>query len=366
MSDRIHLVDAAVARPLRRLHGFAVEGVDEDVLTLAVEATAHLGPLPTVEASPRAIARIRLVGEFGPEAEKILPIALGLPGTPVDREPVGTGGIEHVLQRFASLDQGELLLLAEPSRWSSAGIPRTGAVGIAVWFHPEGLVSMGVNVPTTSGAVPSAPVPGSPVLSLERLFAAMTSLPPEITGAMPGHATWDPSRAPVAPELPEPPTRLPIDLSQLSEGAYVPGPRYWENAAARWRFAADECSSCGSVTFPPKGQCRSCRDRGHLRRIELPSEGVVETVTTVHAGAQPSEFDGPVEVGGAYDVVLVRLTPSIRVPLQVTDAIPGTLRIGDRAGTVWRRLYPMEGEWRYGRKATPLRTTRTPPPGAGR
>jgi len=44
----------------------------------------------------------------------------------------------------------------------------------------------------------------------------------------------------------------------------------------------------------------------------------------------------------------------MRVTLQVTDAAPCTLKVGDHVDTRLRRLYPMEGEWRYGRKAVPV------------
>lgn len=77
--------------------------------------------------------------------------------------------------------------------------------------------------------------------------------------------------------------------------------------------------------------------------------------TTVGPGGQPTEFDDQVARSGPYGVVLVELAPGARVTLQVTDARPGELGVGARVGTSLRRLYPMEGEWRYGRKAVPLR-----------
>lgn len=75
--------------------------------------------------------------------------------------------------------------------------------------------------------------------------------------------------------------------------------------------------------------------------------------TVIGPGGQPTEFDDQVAGSGAYGVVLVDLLPGVRVTLQVTDAKPGELPIGSRVATRLRRLYPMEGEWRYGRKAIP-------------
>ncbi|EQD38192.1 protein containing DUF35, partial [mine drainage metagenome] len=122
-----------------------------------------------------------------------------------------------------------------------------------------------------------------------------------------------------------------------------------------WRFAAERCSSCAAVTFPTRGWCRGCGATEGLARVELPlSGGRVEAVTTIGKGGQPTEFDPLVEADGGYDVALVELAPGLRATLPVTDSPVGTLRVGDRVGTVLRRLYPMDGQWRYGRKAVVL------------
>jgi hypothetical protein len=49
--------------------------------------------------------------------------------------------------------------------------------------------------------------------------------------------------------------------------------------------------------------------------------------------------------------VLAEMAPGVRVTLQVTDHGPEPLSPGSRITTELRRLYPMEGEWRYGQKA---------------
>lgn len=76
-------------------------------------------------------------------------------------------------------------------------------------------------------------------------------------------------------------------------------------------------------------------------------------ITTISPGGQPTEFDAQVEASGPYEVALVELVGGTRVTLQVADGRPGDLAVGDPVNTVLRRLYPMEGEWRYGRKAVP-------------
>jgi uncharacterized OB-fold protein len=70
-------------------------------------------------------------------------------------------------------------------------------------------------------------------------------------------------------------------------------------------------------------------------------------------GGQPTEFDPQVAEWGSYEVLLVELAPGARATVQLTDAEPGSVRIGDRVDTRLRRVYPIEGEWRYARKAVP-------------
>ncbi|HTT26230.1 MAG TPA: zinc ribbon domain-containing protein [Thermoplasmata archaeon] len=141
-------------------------------------------------------------------------------------------------------------------------------------------------------------------------------------------------------------------LASVSEGAYVPWPRYQESRGSRWRFVAEKCEGCGRLTFPARGVCRGCGRSDGLEPVPLPRDGgVVEARTTVRPGAQPTEFDPWVEAVGGYDVALVRLAPGVRATLAITDAPAGSTPLGAKVRTRLRRLYPMEGSWRYGRKA---------------
>lgn len=156
-------------------------------------------------------------------------------------------------------------------------------------------------------------------------------------------------------------------MNAVSQGAYVPHPRYLENLPSRWRLVGERCSHCRALTFPASGRCRSCGRSDGLRAEAQPRQSLrVESVTTIGAGAQPTEFDPLVEAAGAYDVAIVALESGARATVQVTDAVPGQLRVGDRVGLVLRRLYPMEGEWRYGLKAVPERTDSAGSPSAPR
>lgn len=145
--------------------------------------------------------------------------------------------------------------------------------------------------------------------------------------------------------------RPPLAQPAVSEGAYLPRPRYLEALPSRWRLVAERCPACGHRTFPARGACRGCGRSEGLVAEELPREGgVVEARTTVRQGAQPTEFDGLVEETGGYDVALVRLAPDVLATFQVADARPGTTPVGARVAARLRRLYATEGEWRYGRK----------------
>jgi uncharacterized protein len=149
-------------------------------------------------------------------------------------------------------------------------------------------------------------------------------------------------------------------ISAVSEGAYVPHPRYLENLASRWRLVGEICSHCQHVTFPAAGRCRRCGRSDGLRLHPLPRNQLeVESVTTISPGAQPTEFDSIVEAAGGYDVAVVSLDSGVRATFQVTDAVPRRLQVGDRVALALRRLYPMEGQWRYGLKAVPEARSRT-------
>lgn len=173
-----------------------------------------------------------------------------------------------------------------------------------------------------------------------------------------GPVEWVGEWGGLGPSLPaqnDRPFALEVDAGQVSEGAYVPRPRYVENLPSRWRFVAEACEACGRTTFPARGYCRHCQETSKLRRIELPRNDLrVEAVTTVAPGAQPTEFDGQVSATGAYAVVLVELGRGVRATLQVTDSGSSPPVVGSHVATRLRRLYPMEGAWRYGRKAVPV------------
>lgn len=342
---------AAVYRPVYEVGGHRRAGPDEDGFTLAVAAGELVLPPPTVPAPE--FARIHYFGPpQAPEAAPNLPVALGLPRAVADRaDPTAETFREMLQTELAGADEGGAALLIAVDTGPYRPLPDGSGAGdgaaVALWIDradsvgelrttgvdpfPEGLAQLG----GAGSAVRAA-------IGLRRTEAAAPWV----------GASAAPRPLPEAPWAAETADRL--DLR--SEGAYVPRATYVENLPSRWRFAADRCSACGALTFPIRGYCRSCGGADGLLREELSRRGgIVEAVTTIHPGAQPTEFDGMVTFMGAYDVVLVGLAPGGRVTLQGTERPPGGFRVGAKVDTVLRRLYPMEGEWRYGRKAVPTR-----------
>jgi uncharacterized OB-fold protein len=324
----------ALYTPAFEQGGAPVAGPDEDEFTLVAAAVEQLGPA----ASPLPGAAVHLVGTFPPVVEWGLAAFLGHEVRVVPH-PAGLPGLAEALDevtRSPEVDSPALVLAAEiPERGAgSASAGRIGAGGIALRFGP-----------------------GRPLTDRERGLLLGGPAVGVGASALVAHRTPEkrpPARAgrPLAVDTVRP--FVGASLAAVSEGAYVPRARYLENLPSRWRLIADRCGSCGSLTFPQRGGCRACGARDGLTPTSLPRDGGrVLAATSIGQGGQPTEFDLQVGALGDYGVVLVELAPGVRVTLQVTDARPGEVAIGARVRTQLRRLYPMEGEWRYGRKALP-------------
>lgn len=311
---------------------------DEDGFTLSVRA----GELLEGAVGYSGVRKVEVAAGLSAEGATGLPLAIGLP-----RAELGLVGPERSLTEILSdpgpAEGNRLLLLADDLRPGPAGLPPpsrdAGAVALLLSRSPS----------RDPGTLPSAIPPGSRFelgeadSPLAEAAALADAVPRRVDDASPVPLGEGPDAGGDS-----------VVLSRVSEGAYVPWPRYVESLPSRWRFAAEQCGSCRALTFPKRGSCRECGSASALTEVELPrSDLEVEAVTTVHAGAQPTEFDWRVERLGAYDVALVDLAPGIRATLQVSEVAPGTLRAGSRVATRLRRLYPMEGLWRYGRKAVP-------------
>ena len=285
--------------------------------------------------------------------------------------PTGAGGRRHPTHRPPHADDW----VADAVRHS--GLPASGAVGclyflaeqsppvlLAFWRRAQATMPVvdattapeGVGpAPTVAAALGVLDLAGRAQAGEWGVIARVTSDESQFLGLRrtgPLGVIDDPGPGPASSALGPPPPRVPESVrAAVSEGAYVPRPRYVENLPSRWRLLAERCGACGALSFPIRGRCRSCGKSDRLSTEPLPSTGTVLAATVVAPGAHPTEFDPLVAVGGAYGVVLAEMAPGVRVTLQVTDHGPEPLAPGSRITTQLRRLYPMEGEWRYGRKA---------------
>jgi uncharacterized OB-fold protein len=296
----------------------------------------------------------------------------GFRGHAPGRSPTPKASIAGWLEALdlpASRGSGEVVLSLEedPARWQAAW--EEAAPGVTVTF-------------VEAAAVPTGPASTLPAAQLlwelgRRLRSGGTGAVIESARARTGFAGFrldGPVRwfgswgAPGSGLLPPGAKFLDrgFSLAPVSQGAYVPYPRYLENLGSRWRLEGERCAHCQALTFPATGRCHSCGRSDGLRSEALLRSGLeVEAVTTISSGAQPTEFDPLVEAAGAYDVALVSLGSEVRATVQVTDVEPGRLRVGTQVRLVLRRLYPMEGEWRYGLKAVP-ESMETSEPGPAR
>ncbi len=312
---------------VRRLRGW-----DEDPVTLAAAALERAGR--TGPVGPEAT--VRLVGETAGLGAAELASLLGSPVRLAPPERPGEG-LRSVLEAATSGRGPEwvVVVAATPTeaRAAPSPPPGDGAAALLIDDRPDAV------------PLPLVPSSGATDAPLAALFGSPRASP------WVGDWSADPSHS-VATSARHPPLDRPTEA--VSQGAFVPAPRDEESRSARWRFVADRCGGCGALTFPPRGRCRGCRSTDRLRPEPLPLDrGTVVASTWIGSGGQPTEFDPQVDASGGYGVVLAELVDGVRVTLAATDAEPGELRVGARVDTGLRRLYSIEGSWRYGRKALP-------------
>ncbi len=337
----VGLVRAAAYSPGADRPGPARAAADEDLFTLAATALERVLPDPVPSGAP---IPIDLVGDFDPAFDWAFPVLLGTP-VALHREVGGPAGLRRALERAEPAGgPAHLVVLAElPSRRTGPTAVANAEDGAVAFLLGDGGTAIAGQLPPpaegTSSGLPEA----------RAVRRALGEAAPSARWI----GDWEPgSERQIDVGAPPAETRFAV-----SEGAYVSRPRYLENLPSRWRFEAEECPFCGTTTFPARGRCRGCGSREGLRSRRLPrDDALVVAATVIGPGGQPTEFDPQVTAQGGYGVVLAELAPGQRVTLQVTDAEPGRVRIGDRVDTRLRRLYATEGEWRYGRKAVPRAT----------
>lgn len=354
--------------PHGRLERQPIDGPDEDAFTLATEAIEQ-ARAPTHSSSLRTI---RVLGPFPPARADDLAAAAPTDGNPSVilasssdllagvRSALESPGSESeavVFVETADLPPGARALQLAAAFWVTEGTDASSAIAPkSISDGPRSEVAG----PVQNSWAATAPLLeiGSPRRSIviERLGgggdrAWLQGLGPFrwVGGARP------PDQGRPWPNAEAFSSRPAVEPENVSEGAYVPRATYLAERPSRWRLEGERCSKCGKFSFPARARCSACGAKDGLRRERMPTHGLeVEATTVVHRGAQPTEFDRQVDSTGDYEVVIVRAAPSVRLTLQLADGHPGSVKIGDRVDARLRRIVPMEGEWRYARKAVPV------------
>lgn len=116
-------------------------------------------------------------------------------------------------------------------------------------------------------------------------------------------------------------------------------PRFWREIDERYALKGVRCGNCQTIIFPSRTLCPKCRHEsvGKLEPHQMSGRGTVEAVTLVHAPPAGFELQAP------YTLALVRLDEGPRITAQVTDARPGSVKVGTPVRAVFRRINE-EGE----------------------
>jgi uncharacterized OB-fold protein len=96
---------------------------------------------------------------------------------------------------------------------------------------------------------------------------------------------------------------------------------FWD-AAAEGRLVVERCEACGAESHPPRGICRSCRNRS-MTWVEVTGPGVVYSATVNHQRWLP-DLEVP------FAVVLVEFAdhPGVRVVGRLRGCAPEDAAIG--------------------------------------
>jgi uncharacterized OB-fold protein len=106
---------------------------------------------------------------------------------------------------------------------------------------------------------------------------------------------------------------------------------FWD-AALEGRLTAPRCSNCGTYVLPPQPFCFECQDQA-FEWVDLPGTGTIYTFTVVrhplapHLAEVVPYVSGVIELDGTQGA-------GARLLLNITDADPDTVRIGDKV-QIW-------------------------------
>jgi uncharacterized OB-fold protein len=106
---------------------------------------------------------------------------------------------------------------------------------------------------------------------------------------------------------------------------------FWD-AAAKGQLVAPRCGTCGTFVLPPQPFCFSCQSQA-FEWVDLPGTGTIYTFTVVrhplapHLAEVVPYVSGVIELDGTQGA-------GARLLLNITDADPDTVKIGDKV-EIW-------------------------------
>ena len=128
----------------------------------------------------------------------------------------------------------------------------------------------------------------------------------------------------------------------------MPSPRYWREVPSRLRLEASKCKACGTVAYPTRLLCPSCKSK-ELSVTALSRTGKVVTSTVIHVGPTNFQMEAP------YAMAVVETPEKARLMVQVVDCDPAAVRPGTDVSLEFRliRKEGRSGILCYGYKAVP-------------
>ncbi len=106
---------------------------------------------------------------------------------------------------------------------------------------------------------------------------------------------------------------------------------FWD-AATEGRLTAPQCTRCGTFVLPPQPFCFECQSQA-FEWVDLPGTGTVYTYTVVRHPLAPQLAEVVPYVSGVIELDGTQ-GAGARLLLNITDADPDTVKIGDKV-RIW-------------------------------
>jgi uncharacterized OB-fold protein len=358
-------------------------GADEDAVTLAV--AAGLAALSDID--PGSVSRVVLVSRELPLLEggnsAALLAGLGVSAhTPVTEV---VGGAPVVLDAVAAAPPGTLVIGSELAPSAAASAAFCGTTGVELkpvdsvtrslpvatrdaqgkrtdYADPRLLRERGVaeslaRLDQSGQLVAVAGVAGreGPVKGHEPFptgaSSTLTMLAALVEGGHRGRVASVEQAAAAVAELGAGLPKVTRDeraVRPMPKGTFAPGndlpislSAYDRAFDAKLRLEAARCTTCGTLSYPPRYRCLDCGSEQPPQAVPLPRVAEVYTLATVRV---------PVPgLVSPYTLTLVELgDTSVRLLVKLTGAEPGSVRIGDRGKLVFRLVAVRSGVPDYG------------------